>query len=93
VPQFASRYGQTSVSIKALSTYLAGFGITTTSAADGLDVTAHGTADQFNSALTVHQQQFRVPAVPARAGVPGRPAMTIHGTVDQPLLPAGSPPS
>jgi kumamolisin len=88
VPQFASRYGQTSVSIKALSTYLAGFGITTTSAADGLDVTAHGTADQFNSALTVHQQQFRVPAVPARAGVPGRPAMTIHGTVDQPLLPA-----
>jgi kumamolisin len=88
VKQFAATYGQTVLSIDPLEKYLAGFGITTTSDADGLDVTAHGTADQFNSALTVHQQQFRVPPVPARAGQPGRPGMTIHGTVDEPLLPA-----
>jgi kumamolisin len=88
VKRFAAEFGQSSISIGALDKYLAGFGITATSDADGLDVTAHGTADQFNSALTVRQQQFRVPAVPGHAGVPGRPAVTIHGTVDEPLLPA-----
>ena len=88
VPQFAAAYGQPSANIGALQKYLAGFGIATTSDADGLDVTATGTADQFNSALTVQQQQFTVPAVPARGGQAARPAMTIHGTTDEPLLPA-----
>jgi kumamolisin len=88
VPQFAAGFGQPAASISALEKYLAGFGITAAADADGLDVTAHGTADQFNSALTVRQQQFTVPAVPARNGQPARPAVVIHGTVDEPLLPA-----
>src|ERR1700727_1470976 len=44
VKQFAATYGQTILTINPLEKYLAGFGITTTSDADGLDVTAHGTA-------------------------------------------------
>jgi kumamolisin len=88
VRRFAAAFGQPATSVGALEKYLAGFGITTTAAADGLDVTAKGTADQFNSALTVHQQQYRIPAVPARDGQPARPARVIHGTVDEPLLPA-----
>jgi kumamolisin len=88
VQQFAAGFGQTAPNIAALEKYLAGFGITATADADNLDVTATGTADQFNSALTVHQQQFTVPAVPARDGQAARPAMVIHGTTDEPLLPA-----
>ena len=88
VKKFTSRYGQSGANVAALEKYLAGFGITTTADADGLDVTATGTADQFNSALTVQQQQFKVPAVAARGGQPARPGMTIHGTKDEPLLPA-----
>ena len=88
VRQFASSYGQTAGHIAALRTYLTGFGLKVTALPDGLDLTATGTADQFNSALTVQQQQYTVPAVPARAGQPARRATVIHGTVDEPLLPA-----
>jgi len=88
VRRFASSYGQTPASIAALEKYLTGFGLKVSVYADDLDLTATGTADQFNSALTVHQQQYMVPAVPARDGQPARPATEIHGTVDEPLLPA-----
>ena len=84
---FASQYGQPKSSIAALEKYLAGFAITTSAATDGLDVTAHGTADQFNSALSVQQHQFSIPAVKAKDGRPGHPRMTVHGTKDTPLLP------
>ncbi|HVB42426.1 MAG TPA: S53 family peptidase [Streptosporangiaceae bacterium] len=89
VSEFASLYGQSKDNISALVNYLAGFGISSTVLADRLDVTATGTADQFNSALSVQQQSFSVPAVRAHDGLPGRPAMTIHGTRQTPLLPAG----
>jgi kumamolisin len=88
VRQFAAAFGPGAANVAALEKYLAGFGITATADADGLDVTATGTADEFNSALTVRQQQFTVPAVPARNGQAARPAMVIHGTTDEPLLPA-----
>jgi kumamolisin len=88
VKQFASSYGQTATNIAALEKYLTGFGLKVSAYADGLDLTVTGTADQFNSALTVQQQQFSVPAVPARDGQPARPAAVIHGTTDEPLLPA-----
>jgi kumamolisin len=87
VRQFAQEYGQPQSNISALEHYLGRFGISTTAYADGLDVTANGTAGEFDSALTVHQQQFEVPAVPAEDGQLGRPAMTIHGTLNTPLLP------
>ena len=88
VRRFASSYGQSTASIAALEKYLTGFGLKVSAYADGLVVNATGTADQFNSALTVQQQQYMVPAAPARGGQPGRPAVEIHGTVDEPLLPA-----
>src|ERR1700689_2601858 len=44
VSQFARSYGQPQFNISALENYLSGFGISTTSDADGLDVTATGTA-------------------------------------------------
>ena len=87
VRQFAKDYGQSSVNIAALKRYLAGYGITATADADDLNVTAHGTAGDFDSALSVKQHEFRVPAIKARDGRPGRKAMTIHGTKDTPLLP------
>jgi kumamolisin len=88
VRTFASRYGQPASNISALEKYLAGYGITTSAYADGLDVTATGTADQFNSALSVQQRQYAIPAAPARNGQAARPAMEIHGTTESPLLPA-----
>lgn len=87
VGQFAAGFGQTPAHIAALRLYLAHFGIRTKSYRDGLDVTAHGAAGKFDKALTVQQDNFRIPAVKAHFGQPGRPAMTIHGTTDQPLLP------
>jgi kumamolisin len=87
VGQFANRYGQPQSNVKALEHYLAGFGISSTSLPDGLDVTATGTADQFNAALSVQQHSYVVPAVPARHGQPRRPAIRIHGTKQTPLLP------
>lgn len=89
VGQFAARYGQSSTNIAALERYLARYQIKTTALADGLDVTATGTADQFNAALSVTQRTFTVPAVPTRFGQRGRSAVQIHGTRQSPLLPAG----
>jgi len=88
VRQFASGYGQPGSNISALRSYLSSFGISSTSDADGLDVTATGTAGEFDSALSVQQNQYKIPAVPAKHGLAGRPAMTIHGTTDSALLPA-----
>ena len=87
VAQFARRYGQPAASITALRRYLAQFGITSTALADGLDVTATGTADQFNAALSVKQRSYVVPALPAEHGQPARHALRIHGTSQDPLLP------
>ncbi len=87
VGRFARDFGQPASNIAALRGYLAQYGITTTSYADNLDVTATGTAGQFDSALSVQQHQYRVRAVPAHNGLAARPAMTIHGTTDPALLP------
>ncbi|HEY2791186.1 MAG TPA: S53 family peptidase [Micromonosporaceae bacterium] len=87
VKQFADRYGQSTSNIKALEHYLAGFGIAATADASRLDVNATGTAGEFDSALSVQQHQYKVPATKARNGNAGRKAMTIHGTADTPLLP------
>lgn len=71
VSRFARDYGQQQSSISALEKYLGQFGITTSAYADGLNVTANGTAGQFDSALSVQQHQYRVAAVPARHGMAG----------------------
>jgi kumamolisin len=85
--QFAARFGQTPGHIAALRAYLSTFGIKTTSYRDRLDVRATGTAGEFDRALSVTQKNFRIPAVKPSNGRAGRPAMTIHGTRSQALLP------
>jgi kumamolisin len=65
VAQFASRYGQSAAAITALESYLNGYGLQTSVYPDDLDVTASGTAAQFDSALSVQQQQYSVPAMAA----------------------------
>ncbi len=87
VGRFAQEFGQPGFNISALENYLAQYGIKTSAYADGLDVTATGTAGEFDRALSVRQHQYRVRAVPARHGRSGRQAMTIHGTTGHALLP------
>jgi subtilase family serine protease len=87
VAEFARRYGQPAGVVFGLRSYLASFGISSVAYADGLDVSATGTAGQFDRALSVRQQDYSVPAVPGRSGRPGLPAQRVHGTTQPPMLP------
>ncbi len=87
VSQFASTYGQTSANIAALTSYLAHYGITTTVYANNVDVSATGTAGDFDAALSVTQNQYHVPALPGAGGLNGIPAQNVHGNAQSPLLP------
>jgi len=49
VAQFAAQYGQSQQNINALTSYLSGFGITTTVLPDMIDVNATGTAGEFDA--------------------------------------------
>ena len=62
VSQFAAKYRASASAISALNSYLAKYGIKTSVYADGIDVVATGTAGDFDSALTVHQAEYKVPA-------------------------------
>jgi kumamolisin len=90
VSQFASFYGQSTANISALTSYLAKFGIKTDVYADNVDVVATGTAGDFDSALSVTQSQYHVPAQPARNGLNAVPAQNVHGNAKSPLLPYGA---
>jgi NAD(P)-dependent dehydrogenase (short-subunit alcohol dehydrogenase family) len=61
---------QTAAAITALQSYLSKYGIATSVYPDGLDVTASGTAADFDRALSVQLQQYNVPAMAAWAGTP-----------------------
>ena len=87
VGQFASQYGQPETAA-ALVSYLAKFGITAKTYADQVDVTATGTAGQFDSALSVTQQQYHVPALRGSDGNGSVPAQTVHAVTGAPRLPA-----
>jgi subtilase family serine protease len=87
VSQFASAYGQTPANVSALTSYLAHYGIKTTVYADNVDVSATGTAGEFNAALSVKQNQYHVPALAGGNGLNPIPAQTVHGTAQSPLLP------
>src|SRR5580692_6048552 len=45
------------------------------------------TAGDFDNALSVQQQQYKVPAVAAHDGLAGLPAQQVHGTTANPYLP------
>ncbi len=85
VAKFASQYGQSATAITALEKYLSQYGIATSAYPDNLDVTASGTAAQFDRALSVQQDQYQVPAVAARDGLAAIPAQQIHGSQRRPV--------
>jgi kumamolisin len=87
VGQFAHLFGQPLGNVLALEKYLNSFGIKTRAYRDGLDVASHGTAGEYDKALSVKQNNYSLPATKASDGQPGRAAMTIHGTTDSALLP------
>ena len=93
VSEFAREYGQTPSNIAALTSYLAGFGIKTTVYADDVDVSATGTAGEFDSALSVTQKQYHVPALAGRDGESGVPAQTCTASPRHRCCRTGSPTS
>jgi kumamolisin len=88
VSQFADSYGQTSSVVSALRSYLASSGITTTVYPGNVDVSASGTAKQFDKALAVTQQNFHVPAQHNASGYAVR-AQTVYSATAAPELPSG----
>jgi subtilase family serine protease len=87
VADFAALYGQPQSVISGLESYLAQFGITTSAYANGIDVTATGTAGEFDTALSVTQKNYSVPAVKGSDGRSAIPAQTVHGTTQPLMLP------
>lgn len=85
--QFAAQYGQTTGYVRALQAYLHGFGITTHAYADRLDVSARGTAKQFNKALKVLLRDYRVHATSPTARGSSH-LQTVYGTRANPKMPA-----
>ena len=88
VSQFAGKYGQSPAVVSALTHYLAKFGITTTVYPGNVDVSASGTAGEFDQALTVSQKNYHVPA---QHGFGGHsiPAQTVYSATGAPELPFG----
>jgi subtilase family serine protease len=86
VSQFAGKYGQTSAVVNALTSYLARYGITTTVYPGNVDVSASGTAGDFDKALTVSQKNYHVPAQHGFDGHP-IPAQTVYSATGAPELP------
>jgi kumamolisin len=87
VSQFAAQYGQPTSNVDALTSYLAGFGISTDVYADDLDVVATGTAGDFNQALTITEHNATVPALPGTGSYGPVRAQNVYTNVTQPLLP------
>ena len=86
VGQFAGKYGQSPAAVSALTHYLAKFGIKTTVYPGNVDVSASGTAGEFDQALTIKQMNYHVPA---QHGVNGHriPAQTVFSATTAPELP------
>jgi kumamolisin len=87
VSQFAARYGQPSSNIDALTSYLAGFGISTDVYADDVDVVATGTAGEFDNALTITEHNATVPQQRGPGGFGPIPEQKVYTNISQPLLP------
>lgn len=75
VSEFADRYGQSPEVIQAITQYLQSFGITTGVYADNLDITAQGTAGEFDQAFSVQLMNMNYHGE------------EFHGTRDNPRFP------
>jgi subtilase family serine protease len=80
--QFAQQYGQSPQVVSELQSYLAGYKITSTADADNLDVTARGTAGQFEKALSVLESNYQIPA----SGKQG--AQKVYASAGNPQVPS-----
>ena len=87
VAQFAAQYGQSQQNINALTSYLSGFGITTTVLPDMIDVNATGTAGEFDAALSVVQDNYHSPGGQGANSQQKVPGQTFHGPTTSPQLP------
>jgi len=87
VSQFAAKYGASRSAVSGLTSYLASFGIKTSVYAGNVDVSASGTAGEFDSALSIATKNYHVPA---RRGTSGHeiPAQTVYSATGAPDLPA-----
>lgn len=87
---FASRYGQPTVVVKAIQAYLAHFGIHSTAMPDNLDIQSTGNAGQYNDAFQIVQQNYSVPAVPTHDGHGhgDHGTITVHGSPQNPKVPS-----
>jgi kumamolisin len=88
VGQFANEYGQTPAVVNAVTSYLASFGIQTSVYPGNVDVSATGTAGEFDQALSVKQEDYHVPAQKGLNGH-GVRAQTVHSATTAPDLPSG----
>jgi kumamolisin len=87
VSQFAADYGQPSSNIDALTSYLAGFGISTNVYANDVDVVATGTAGDFDNALGVADETVQVPSQAGQHGFGPVRSQKVYTNTQQPLLP------
>jgi kumamolisin len=87
VGHFAAKYGQTSDVVSALTSYLASFGITTSVYPGNVDVSASGTAGEFNKALSMTQKNYHVPAQPGLGGHKIK-AQSVYSATGAPDLPS-----
>src|SRR3984957_13681501 len=86
VSQFAAKYGQTSAVVGALTSYLSTFGIATTVYPGNVDVSASGTAGEFDAALATVTKNYHVPAQHGADGYQV-PAQTVYCATGAPQLP------
>jgi kumamolisin len=88
VDAFGAKYGQSQQVVDKLTSYLAKFGIKTTVYPGNVDVSATGTAGEFDAALSCVQQNYHVPS---QAGANGTtvPAQTVYSATAAPKLPYG----
>jgi len=86
VGQFTAKYGQSSSAVSALTGYLASFGITTTVYPGNVDVSASGTAGEFDAALATVTKNYHVPAQHGGDGYQV-PAQTVYCSAGAPKLP------
>jgi kumamolisin len=87
VSQFAAKYGQPASNINALTSYLAGFGITTSVYSDDVNVVASGTAGEFDKALTITEENVQVPQEKGYGGLGPIRAQNVYSPKQAPLLP------
>jgi subtilase family serine protease len=88
VKQFADYYGQPISKITELETYLAQFGISSNVYRNHVDLSATGTAGEFDAALATIQDNYSVPAQRSVSGAIAVRAQTVHATVGSPELPS-----